>query len=115
MSDERAIWELEEQFWTGHRPFHERTVSPGTIMCFGKPVGVVKGETAQKALDDAPDWVGVEMSERAYSRPSEDVAVTGYLASGDGGNGVLHRAYCSSTWLRRGEDWTIIQHQQTPA
>ncbi len=114
MSDDTDIWSLEEQFWTGHAPFHDKTVPKDTIMVFGDPVGITSGGAARKALDEAPDWTGVKMTDQVLERPAEGVAVTGYLAEGDAGNGVLHKVYCTSTWVQRDGDWVQVQHQQTP-
>lgn len=115
MTDDATIWEHEEKFWTGHAPFHDETVPKDTIMVFGNPLGICKGPEARHALDKAPDWTGVKMSEQAIVRPAENVAVTAYLAEGDAGNGVLHKVWCSSTWVARDGAWHQVQHQQTPA
>lgn len=112
MTDDE-IWNLERQFWTGHGPFHDRTVGAESVMCFGQPLGVLKGADARQALDDAPDWTGVEMTDRVLSRPTDDVAVTGYTAHGEAEH-VIHKVFCSSTWVRRDGDWHQVQHQQTP-
>ncbi|WP_116082975.1 hypothetical protein [Tropicimonas sp. IMCC34011] len=109
------IWDHERRFWTGHAAFHDKTVPADTIMVFGPPLGVTKGDEARKALDEAPDWSGVEMSEKSIARPAKNVAVTGYLAEGDAGNGAIHRVYCTSVWIARDDGWVQAQHQQTPA
>lgn len=115
MTDASEIWDLETKFWTGHAPFHDETVPSETVMAFGDPLGVNSGKAARQSLDQAPDWVGVEMSEQVVERPTDDVAVTGYLAEGDAGNGVKHKVYCTSTWVRREGNWIHVQHHQTPA
>ena len=64
------------------------------------------------ALDGTPGWDSVGMSDRRMAE-SEDCVVLGYAATARRPDGSDYAAFCTSTWVRQGDDWQIVQHQQT--
>ena len=62
------------------------------------------------ALENAPRWERADFSRTQFSQPSDEVVCLAYRAVGTRAEGEA----CSSTHVKAGEDWRIIQHQQTP-
>ena len=84
---------------------------PGLITC--RAWEILQGEAIFEAVDRAPGrWAAVEMTDRT-SVEGEDCIVLAYRARARREDGSTHEALCSSTWVRQGQGWRIIQHQQT--
>ncbi|MFD1882551.1 DUF4440 domain-containing protein [Paracoccus pacificus] len=112
MADD-AIWADEEAFWVLGAAEAGRRLDPACVMAFPQ-TGILQGQQILEALSRAPRWQAVDMTAR-HSAEGEGVVVIGYHAVARRADGEVYRAYCTSTWIRRGEDWRLIQHQQSPA
>lgn len=54
------------------------------------------------------------MEERVLGRSGDSVAVLAYRAEARRAEDGPYRAYCTSTYVRSGDGWKLVQHQQTP-
>ena len=104
-------WKDEEAWWLMGVAEARRRTHPAALMVFG--FGILQGEAIFAALDGAPRWAAVEMTDRSATE-SEDCIVLAYRARGRRTDGTGHEALCSSTWVRHDGGWRLIQHQQTP-
>jgi hypothetical protein len=118
MSQSQAI-ALEEQGWEAlsaggdaARAFYESVLDRTVVMLL--PGGLALDDRAfiVDAMAGQP-WSSYELDDLRSFQPTEDTAVVTY--------GVLARrgeqeysALMSSVYARRGEDWRLTFHQQTP-
>lgn len=103
-------WADEEAWWTMGAAEARRRMHPSCLMVF--PQGVMQGEAILAALDAAPRWQSVAMTDRRALETGDLVVLT-YRADAER-NGRPYSALCSSTWLRQDGDWRLVQHQQSP-
>jgi hypothetical protein len=136
---ERALWELERQFWTGDASFHAANLAPEAWMLLPAPAGLMSRTESLQALAQAPRWSEVAFSETKMLAPGDGVALLVYAveASRGGHSDNMHsdsahsdnahadnahsdeeqapyRAWCSSAYLRTPSGWRLLLHQQTP-
>ena len=107
-----AVWAMEERLWTGGRAAYEGSVSAEAVFAF--PTGIMAGNGFVASLPEIGAWTSVTMNERTEGEPSDNVRVIAYAAVGTRGDGSTYRASCSSTYLRGGEGWLLVQHAQVP-
>lgn len=112
MFDEE-IWKLETGFWLDGPRFYDEHMISNAQMVFPAPVGILKGEEILDGLKAAPRWASVEMEEKSELL-SEGTLVLAYRATGKREGEAPYVAFCSSTYVHRGEVWKLISHQQTP-
>ena len=114
MEDER-VWAFEESLWTADTERYEARIDDGVIMVLPTAPFVLHGADAKAAVENTPSWAEVELSHRTVSRPQEGLIVVGYHAKVSR-QGEGYQAWCTSTYRRLAhEEWTVVQHQQTPA
>lgn len=103
-------WADEEAWWTMGLPEARRRTHPSCVMAFAD--GLLQGDDIFAALDRAPRWDTVLMTDRRMVE-GEDCIVLAYRARARRPDGGEHRALCTSTWVRQADGWRLIQHQQT--
>ncbi|ACP25783.1 hypothetical protein NGR_c20200 [Sinorhizobium fredii NGR234] len=111
--DDREAWDRERRLWLEGAGVYQQLLDDECLMAFA-PVGILSGAEIIRALDGAPRWLDVEMTEQRSARPNDSVLVLAYRADARRDPDVSYAAYCTSTYARTGEDWRLIQHQQTP-
>ncbi|AWI57748.1 hypothetical protein AB395_00002095 [Sinorhizobium fredii CCBAU 45436] len=111
--DEREAWERERRLWLEGAGLYQQLLDSECLMAFA-PVGILAGVEIIRALDGMPRWLDVEMTEQRSARPNDSVLVLAYRADARRDPDVSYAAYCTSTYARTGEDWRLLQHQQTP-
>ena len=105
---------MEEAFWLQGIEAYRRDMRDDAVMVFPKPTGVLMGHEILDALETAPRWREVAMSERRILRAGSEVAVLIYraLAKRDG---TGYEALCSSSYASDDDGgWKLVHHQQTP-
>lgn len=113
MEDAR-IWAFEESLWTADAEGYEEKVDDGVVMVLPTEPFVLQGEAAKAAVKNTPRWSQVDLGQRTVSRPQEGLIVVAYHASVSR-DGESYEAWCTSTYRRIAhEEWTVVQHQQTP-
>jgi hypothetical protein len=113
MEDER-VWAFEESLWTADAEHYENGVDDGVLMVLPAEPYVFSGQAAKDAVKNTPRWSEVELTQRKVSRPQEGLIVVAYHARA-ARDGEAYEAWCTSTYRRIAhENWTVVQHQQTP-
>ena len=113
MNDER-IWQSERELWLGGAEVYRQKVDANCLMALPAAPFLFDGEAAIAAVEDTPRWEQVEFVETRVERPQEGLIVIAYRARASRAGQAYH-ALCTSMLLRHGhEDWTVVQHQQTP-
>lgn len=113
MDDER-IWTFEKSLWTADAEHYQDGVDDGVVMVLPTEPFVLQGAAAKEAVKNTPRWSEVDLSHRTVSRPQEGLIVVAYHAK-VAREDETYEAWCSSTYRRVAhEEWTVVQHQQTP-
>jgi hypothetical protein len=113
MNDEMS-WKMEERLWLDGISAYEEILDPACLMAF-PGVGVLGFAAIFKGLEGAARWATVKMTDCKVSRSGNDVVVLGYTAEGQREGAQPYRCFCTSTYRAVGEDWKLVQHQQTVA
>lgn len=110
---QQPIWEAEQSLWLGGRMAYAMLMAPDCLMAFPE-AGFLGPEEVLHALDKAPRWHEVQMSDRQETGGGE-TRVLAYRAEARRERGAdRYRVICTSTWRRDGGMWKLIQHHQTP-
>ena len=107
---ETDLWTIEELLWTGATDAFRKRLAPGCLMAF-PGMGLMQGEAIMESLKAAPRWSRVEMRDKRLQETG-DCAVLAYHAHGTRDGDAPYEALCTSTWIRREDEWKLIQHQQ---
>lgn len=108
MIEER--WAEEEAWWTMGVAEARLRTHPSCVMAFAR--GLLQGDEIFAALDTAPRWQTVAMTDRRFVE-GEDAVVLAYRARAERPGEAPYEAFCTSTWVRQKDGWRLIQHQQT--
>ena len=112
--DDNRIWEFERALGLGGSDVYEKCVAQEVVMALPAQPFLFDGAAATRAVEDTPRWEKVDFADTRVSRPEEGLIVIGYRVRAHRGEKDYH-ALCTSTLQRQShEDWTVIQHQQTP-
>lgn len=114
MTDEAEIWGLEERFWTQGADSARHMSAKDAVFVYPYPVGILQGEALWREAEVAQRWRSIVMSERHISR-RDNIVVLAYRASAERGDAPVFEALCTSTYLKDGETWLRLTHQQTLA
>lgn len=121
MSDERVaimptedtLWAMEERFWTQGADSARTMTAKGAVFVFPYPGGILKGDDIWREDLVAQRWRSVEFSERWFNREA-DICVLAYCVSAEREGDPIYEAYCTSSYLKDGDTWLRLLHQQTP-
>lgn len=111
MDDE--LWERERQFWLAGIGYFEASLAEGCLMAFAPPVGILAGADIAPTLQGVPRWAELDMRDQQQSTHG-DTAVLAYRAVANREGQATYRAVCTSTYVKTGQGWRLVQHQQTP-
>lgn len=114
MSGENGLWQLEESFWLGGAETFRSTMADGAIMVFPYPAGILQGAKITEGVASAPRWRSVLMDDRVTNIKG-NVAVLAYKAEAEREGEPIRKMLCASTYVREGDGWRLLSHQQTPA
>ena len=104
---------IERKLWSGGKAAYERTLDEDCLIAFAQTAGVSsRGSIAEQA--DANRWHDLRLEVEGFLQPTDDVALLTYHASAVRGKDEPHEARVSSGYVKRGGDWKMMFHQQTP-
>lgn len=112
---EDQIWRNEERLWLEGPEAYDELLHELCVMVFPAPVGVLQGDAIIESLRGVPRWQSFAMTQRLLREPNSDTVVLAYRADGQRHGSAPYRAYCSSSYVRRGDRWQMTHHQQTSA
>ncbi len=113
MDKDIDLWGLEERLWTGGAGAYRELLAPACIMAFPGP-GLMEAEEIHASIEQAPRWNAASLSDRRQVLVGDRMVVLGYRVRARRGGDADHEAFCTSTWVRAGGGWRLIQHQQSP-
>lgn len=114
MTNDDALWRLEEQFWLGGADFYERTLAPAALMVLPTPVGVLDRPATIESIRGGARWQDVVFQDRHLLQPGADVAVLVYAAVARRAGSASYAVQCSSTYVRAAGQWQLALHHQAP-
>ena len=109
----QQLWDMEERFWTESAESARHMSAKNAVFVFPFPTGVLSGDALWREADVAQRWRSVVMSER-HVTVQENVAVLAYRVSAERGDTPIYEALCTSTYLKDGDNWLRLTHQETP-
>nr|WP_313391567.1 nuclear transport factor 2 family protein [Brevundimonas diminuta] len=105
------IWALEKSLWLGGPDAYAGLLHPRCLMAFAE-MGVLGVEAVIESLT-GPRWQAVTPSDIVIAQAANDLIVFGYRASAERADAPPYRCVCTSTYLRSGDRWLVVQHQQS--
>jgi hypothetical protein len=111
-----TLLDVERGFWVSpnRRQFYEANLASDAVMVFPTPFGIVGRAGAINAAEQAPVWEDVELDETNLVGVTDTSATLVYRATGRRPDGSIYRTYASSAYIRDGDAWKLVLHQQTP-
>ncbi|HEU4665629.1 MAG TPA: nuclear transport factor 2 family protein [Dokdonella sp.] len=112
----QALWQLEEQFWTGPADFYEAHLAPEALMVLPPPAGVLDRAATIESIRTGARWRHVAFEQQRIAASGASTVVLAYVARADRGPpDTTYAAQCSSTYARSDGAWLLVMHHQTPA
>lgn len=105
------LWRVEEALWLGGPQDYAAVLHPACLMAFAG-VGVLDKDAAIEAVQ-GPRWRSVSAQGGVLGHVRDDLVVAAYRAEAARDAGSPYRCVCTSTYLRVGDAWRLIQHQQS--
>ena len=109
---EDTLYEIEHGFWTGGAEYYQAHLDALCLTVFTEMAALLDQEQIAESVGD-DRWSDLRMARKGYLSLSEDFAIICYEASARKA-GRNYRANVSSGYVRRGQDWKMAFHQQTP-
>lgn len=115
MSVHTDLRELEERFWRagGDPEFWDRSFAEDGVIALA--TGLMDKHAVVAAQDAAEPWETFTIEEARVVELGEGVASISYrVTARRAGDDSDYRAVVSSVYVRRGGDWMLALHHQTP-
>ncbi|NBD30837.1 MAG: hypothetical protein GVY31_12480 [Alphaproteobacteria bacterium] len=103
---------MEDHFWTSGADTARATTATNAVMVFPYPPGILQGDQIWTYLRERTGWRSVVMAERRVMRSGE-IAILTYRVSAEKADVPIYKALCASTYIKDGDEWLRISHQQT--
>jgi hypothetical protein len=118
MTLEEQLLQIERQLWTNNAELYEDHLLEDAVLVFGEtgPIGRDVAVTAIRQENaEGRRWIKAELHDIAVRRLAEDAALLIYRAEARwlGADSDIS-VYASSVYVRRGGEWKLAFHQQTP-
>jgi hypothetical protein len=114
MSLENELLELEKRFWTGGADFYREHVSDHCLLAFGEMAGVMNKEDIAATVKEGQRWRDLDVDKAGMVKLADSAAILTYRARATRSSGEPYEALVSSAYVKRGSEWKLAFHQQTP-
>ena len=104
--------EIEKHFWTDGPEAYERYADAKCLIVFQEMAALLPVEQIAQSAEKGR-WKDVFM-QPAGTLELGDVTIVTYECRAMRKDGRPHKAIVSSGYVKRGEDWKLAFHQQTP-
>jgi hypothetical protein len=109
-----TLWALEKEFWVGGADVYRRRLADDAVMVFPGML-LTKSQTVDSVAAGSR-WTAVDFSDQRVVRLTTDAAALIYRAAASRPSATsAYSALISSVYVRRGGEWTLVLHQQSPA
>jgi len=103
----------ERKLWSGGKTAYRHTLDGDCLVAFTEVAGVASRDSIAEQAD-GNRWHDLDVEVEGFLQPTDDVALLTYRASAVRGDAEPYEALVSSGYVRRGGDWKLMFHQQTP-
>ena len=114
MTTRENLLALEQKFWTGDADFYRRNLDDTCLVAFTEMSGAFAREDIAATVKNGKRWHDVKLKPEAVVEPFAGVAFLTYRAHAERADGQPYDALVSSGYVKRGKDWKMAFHQQTP-
>lgn len=114
MALEDELTEIERGFWTGGEDYFLSHLDEQCLLAFPQMAGTYSREEVAATARDPLRWKDLETESKGFLQPTGETALIDYEARATRGNGEPYRALVSTLYVRRGKDWKMAFHSQTP-
>ena len=116
---EDQLYDIERQFWTGGAETYRAHADEKCLTIFPEMAALLDREqiarsVGEKSAGEGGRWRDVAMTRKGMIHPARTVAIISYEATAQRSDGRPYRALVSTAYVRRGPDWKMTFHQQTP-
>lgn len=120
LTPEQTLETLEREGWAAlvaggstARDFYDRVLDDGDVLML-LPGGLMLADRAVilQSIGDSP-WKSADLEDFTVTRPTPDTGLVAYSASARRDDAEYAGVF-SSLYVRRGEEWRLVFHQQTP-
>jgi hypothetical protein len=108
------LLEIEKAFWTGDEAFYKEHVDKDCLVAFEEMSGVMSNAKIAATVKDGNRWRDLKIDAIGAVEPKEDVTILSYEVKAVRQNGEPYAALVSSGYVKRGNDWKMMFHTQTP-
>ena len=105
------FWPAEEKLWLSGPEDYAAALHPSCLMAFSR-VGLLSAEAVLEAVR-GQRWRSVATSDDVLNRINDDMVVLGYRAEALRDGSPPYKCVCTSTYVRGGTTWRLVQHQQS--
>lgn len=109
---ERQGWDALSTSGEAARSFYEQVLDEHVVMLLPGPMTLDDRDAILDSMSGAP-WDGYELDDVRTFQPTPETCIVVYGAVASRG-GQEYSAVISSVYVRRGGDWKLVLHQQTP-
>jgi hypothetical protein len=108
------LTEIERGFWTGGEDYFRAHLDDECLIAFPQMAGTYSRDEVAATARDPQRWQDLTTKEKGFLQPTGETALIDYEARETRANGEPYHALVSTLYVRRGEDWKMAFHSQTP-
>ncbi len=112
----QELFDRERRFWTEGADFYENSVAKDALFVFAE-TGTLSRDEAIAGLNADPSggrWTVVTVSDERALEVKDDVVLLTYAVEARRAESTgVHRALCSSLYVRERGEWRLAFHQQS--
>jgi hypothetical protein len=113
MSLQDDLLEKEQSLWSGGPAEYRRALDGDCLVAFTEMAGVERRDDIAKMIGQGARWHDVDIEVEGLLQPTDDVTILTYKVHAVRGD-APYDARVSSGYVKRGGDWLMMFHQQTP-
>jgi len=114
MALEQDLMQLERGFWLEGADYYRAHVDAECLLAFTEMAGVHSNEEIARMNPGANNWRNIRLDEKGLVQLADDAVVLTYEVDAERANGEPYRAVVSTGYVKRGDEWKMAFHQQTP-
>ena len=108
------IIRIERGFWTGGEDYFRENLDETCMLAFPQMAGTFSRDEVAATAKQPQRWRDLETEEKGFLQPTREIVLIDYEARAVRGSGEPYRALVSTLYVRRGNDWKMAYHGQTP-
>jgi len=111
---EQDLVRLERGFWTEGGEYYREHVDDECLLAFTEMAGLHSNDEIAGMNPGAGNWKDVHLDAKGLVELSGEAALLTYEVEAKRKDGEPYRALVSTGYVKRGGEWKMAFHQQTP-